>query len=60
MALDERDQHLFISVRVWTKEKVGQWWPSPKGVSVRLSEAEDVAGALTKALDPEEASTHGS
>jgi hypothetical protein len=39
VAPDERDHHLFVSVRVWTKDKVGQWRPNPKGVTIRLSKA---------------------
>ena len=40
----------FISLRVWTKGNDGQWYPSRKGVSVRLGEAEELAEALGQAV----------
>lgn len=53
VSLDDYEGHEFVSVRVWTKSAWGTpgWWPSKKGVSVRLGEAEGVARALLAALD---------
>lgn len=51
VSLDEYQGHPYISVRLWTQDaRSGAWWPSKKGVSVRLAEAEDVADALREAL----------
>ncbi len=33
----------YISVRCWELDQAGQWWPTKKCVSVRLSEAAGVA-----------------
>ncbi len=52
VSIDEYQGHPYISVRVWTYDaRVDGWWPSRKGVSVRLSEAEGVAAALTEAIE---------
>jgi hypothetical protein len=41
----------YLAVRLWQRDQSGAWWPTRKGVSIRLSEARDVADALAKALD---------
>jgi hypothetical protein len=41
----------YLAVRLWRRDQSGAWWPARKGVSIRLSEARDVADALAKALD---------
>jgi hypothetical protein len=52
LVLDEFNGHACISVRLWEKNRAGDWWPvKGKGVSVRLSEAEGVSEALRAALD---------
>jgi hypothetical protein len=43
--------HPYVSVRLWTQDRItGDWWPTRKGVSVRLSEADGVAEALVQAV----------
>lgn len=51
VSLDSYQGHPYISVRLWTRDaRSGAWWPvKGKGISVRLSEADDVAGALREA-----------
>lgn len=52
VSLDEYQGHPYISVRVWTYDvRVDGWWPSRKGVSVRLSEASGVADTLNEAVE---------
>jgi hypothetical protein len=40
----------YIALRVWFCDDQGQWWPTRKGVSVRLREAVGVITALQKGL----------
>lgn len=52
VTLEEFKGHPFLSIRLWTRDREGGWWPvRGRGVSVRLSEAEGVAEALQVALD---------
>jgi hypothetical protein len=51
VTLDEFNGHPYLAVRVWQRDQGGSWWPTRKGVSVRLSEARDVADALSEAVD---------
>jgi hypothetical protein len=53
VVLDEYQGHPYIAVRLWSIDRdTGAWWPvKGKGISVRLSEAQGVAEALTRALD---------
>jgi hypothetical protein len=41
----------YIALRLWQRDPSGAWWPTRKGVSIRLSEARDVADALAEAMD---------
>lgn len=50
LVLDEYQGHPYLSLRVWQRDHAGAFWPTRKGVSVRLSEAEGVAAALVQAL----------
>ncbi len=50
VTLDEFKGNPYLSLRVWTKAQNGNWFPTQKGVSVRLGEAEDVAGALIEGV----------
>ena len=39
--------HPYVSIRVWERDQAGEFWPvKGKGVSIRISEAADVAEAL--------------
>jgi hypothetical protein len=51
VVLDEFEGHPYLALRVWQRDAAGAWWPTKKGVSVRLTEAAGVAGALQRALD---------
>ena len=49
-SLSEYLGHPFIDVRIWSKGPDGAWYPTRKGVSVRLKEAEDLAAALLEGV----------
>ena len=49
-SLDEYEGHEFINLRVWTSGPDGNWYPTRKGVSIKLREAADLAAALTEAV----------
>jgi hypothetical protein len=49
VSLEEYQGNPFVSVRVWERDQAGQWWPTKKGVSVRMGEADGVAEALLRA-----------
>jgi hypothetical protein len=55
VSLDSYEGHPYITVRLWTKSagwgNAPSWWPTPKGVSVRLGEAREVAAALLEGLE---------
>ena len=46
--LDEYEGHAYVSLRVWTRGPDDGWYPTRKGCSVRLSEADEVAAALVE------------
>ncbi len=50
VVLDEYQGHPYISLRVWSRGQDGLWFPTRKGCSVRLGEAEDLADALGDAV----------
>ena len=42
----------YLSLRLWTRDDRGGWWPdSKKGITVRIRELADVAEAIAEALD---------
>jgi len=53
VSLDEYQGHPYISVRLWTIATWGDggWFPTRKGISIRLGEAEGVAAALAEAVE---------
>ena len=51
VSVDEYQGHSFISLRLWERGTDGEWWPTKKGISVRLGEAEGVADALMRGLE---------
>ncbi len=57
LVLDSYEGHPYLSLRVWQRGGDGAFWPTRKGVSIRLSEAEGVAAALRKALGQAEPTT---
>ena len=50
VSLDAFEGHPFVSVRLWTRGPDGRFYPSRKGCSVRIGEAEAVAEAVAAAL----------
>jgi len=60
VCLDAYEGHNFITLRVWERGQDGGFWPTKKGVSVRLSEAHDLARVLAEAArDSFKASNRG-
>lgn len=62
---DEYEGHPYLSLRIWTRDDSGGWWPDKhRGVTVRLRELPDLATAIADALDlaeqalPPSRSTH--
>ena len=51
VTLDEFNGHSFLSLRLWELGSDGAGWPTKKGLSVRISEAESVAVALMRGLE---------
>jgi hypothetical protein len=51
VTLDEYQGHRYLGLRLWEAGQGGAWFPTRKGLSVRLSEAEDMAGALLRGLE---------
>lgn len=49
VSLDEYEGHPFISIRLWAMDRGGAWWPTKKGVTVRVRELGQVITALGKA-----------
>jgi hypothetical protein len=42
----------FLSLRIWTRDDHGQWWPDGKrGVAIRIRELPDIAEAIAESLD---------
>jgi hypothetical protein len=42
----------FLSIRIWTRDQQGGWWPDGKrGVAIRVREMPDFAEALSEALE---------
>ena len=50
VSLDEYQGNKYISVRTWFRGADGGWWPTKKGCSIRISEAEEFCEALVKAV----------
>lgn len=50
---DERgNAHKYLSLRIWFKAEDGKFYPTKKGVTVRMSELEEVTAALVSLSDP--------
>jgi hypothetical protein len=49
ITLDSFQGRPFIGCRVWEAGQGGSWWPTKKGVSIKLSEAIRVADAIAEA-----------
>jgi hypothetical protein len=48
---DEFNSHPYLSLRLWTRDRQGRWWPDARrGLSIRLRELEDVRTALDAAV----------
>ncbi len=50
VSLDEYMGHPFINMRVWSRGSDGNWYPTRKGLSVKLREAENLAETLGEAV----------
>jgi hypothetical protein len=50
LSIDEFKGNRYLALRVWTRGGDGLFWPTSKGTSIRLSEAEDVADAIAAAV----------
>lgn len=51
IALEEYQGRPYISIRVWQKDRrTQQWWPTKRGTSLRISEAEGAIEAIEAAL----------
>ena len=51
VSLDAFEGHPYISIRLWMLDRrSGAWWPTKKGLSIRMREAGDVADAIREAL----------
>jgi hypothetical protein len=56
VCLDSYCGHEFIGVRLWSRNERGEWWPTKKGVSIRLSEVKELAEVLARVgSDPQRA-----
>src|SRR3954447_1093621 len=41
----------FVSVRMWVKDRDGQWWPDKRGIALRVRELPALADAVVELLD---------
>lgn len=57
LVLDSFEGHPYLSLRVWQRGGDGAFWPTRKGVSVRMGEARGVAEALVRAIDQADQAT---
>lgn len=48
---DEFEGKPYLSVRLWTKDTNGNWWPSKTGITIRRHELADFADGFALALD---------
>jgi hypothetical protein len=49
---DSDEGRLCLSIRLWTRNARGEWWPDKaQGISVRVRELADFAAAVEAALD---------
>ena len=52
LSLDAYEGHPFLNIRIWIRDADARgWWPSKRGVTLKLRELADVAEALAEALD---------
>lgn len=49
VCLDAYEGHDYLTLRVWERDRDGGFWPTKKGVSVRLKEAQPLAAVLAEA-----------
>jgi hypothetical protein len=48
----ECEGHSFVQIRIWNRDRSGQWWPDVKrGLSVRIRELPSFAAAIADCLD---------
>jgi hypothetical protein len=51
VTVDEFQGHRFLGLRLWEMGQGDAWYPTRKGLSIRLNEAATVAAAILEALD---------
>lgn len=57
---DEFKGHPYVSLRVWTKNTRGDWWPDrSRGCSIRIRELEGFATSIQKAMALDAATSDG-
>jgi hypothetical protein len=49
VSLDEYESRPYLALRIWAKGSDGAWWPTKKGVSIRVREIPEVIDALMEA-----------
>ena len=46
--LDRFEGHEYLSLRIWSRDRDGSFWPTKRGVSVRIHELADLVAALRR------------
>jgi hypothetical protein len=57
---DSYEGRPYLSLRLWSQDDGGGWWPTKVGFTVRIRELPDVAAAIAEALDLAEEHLGGS
>lgn len=42
--------HPYVAIRLWERDDRGGWWPTRRGIAIRMGECERVAEALRNAV----------
>ena len=59
LSWDEYEGFHFLSIRLWTKDDSGQFWPSKTGFTVKIRDIPALADAIGQAIDMALAETGG-
>lgn len=51
VSLAEYNGHRYIALRIWERDQAGQFWPSKRGLSIRLRECAQLADILAAVVD---------
>ena len=49
--IEEYKGHKYLNLRVWALLSDGQWWPTKKGITIRLGEARELSSAIDDVMD---------